>query len=95
MSDTGVTVERTVTVTELAYCSGSSIAAIRAMLAHDLLSPVAPGPVARFPADAVERVRKIHRISMELDVDFPAMNLVLDLMNRIERLERQAGKRGP
>ena len=40
MNDTGTTVERTVTLTELAYCSGTSRTVIRELLEHDLLAPV-------------------------------------------------------
>ncbi len=95
MRESGVTVERTVTVRELAYCSGSSRAAIHELLDHDLLSPVASAPEVRFTAEAVEHVRKIRRISMELEVGYPAMSLVLELLDRIQRLERQLQERGP
>lgn len=89
MNDTGVTAERTVTVTELAYCSGTSRALIRKLLDNDLLEPVQTAPEPRFPAEAVQRVRKISRIEIELEVGYPAMGLVLDLLDRIERLERE------
>jgi chaperone modulatory protein CbpM len=89
MNDTRVTFERTVTVTELAYCSGCSRAAIRELLKHELLLPVQSDPEMRFPAEAVERVRKIRRIGIELEVSYPAMGLVLDLLDRIDRLERR------
>lgn len=89
MSEPGATMARTVTVVELAYCAGTSRAAIHELLEHDLLSPVEPAPEVRFPAESVERVRKIRRIAMELEVGYPAMGLVLDLLDRIERLEAQ------
>ena len=94
MRESGVTVERTVTVRELAYCSGTSRAAIHELLDHDLLSPAQSVPQIRFTAEAVERVRKIRRISMELEVGYPAMNLVLELLDRLERLECQLQERG-
>ena len=89
MSDTRTTVERTVTVTELAYCSGCSRAAILDLLDHDLLAPVQTAPELRFEPAAVDRVRRIRRISIELEVGAPAMGLVLDLLDRIEDLERR------
>ncbi|MGW8282217.1 MAG: chaperone modulator CbpM [Gemmatimonadota bacterium] len=88
MSDTGVSVERTVTITELAYCSGCSRDAIIELLEQDLLAPVQSAPEIRFPPDAVERVRRIRRIEMELEVGVPAMGLVLKLLDRIDQLER-------
>jgi len=93
MSDTSVNTERTVTVTELAYCSGCSRDAILALLEHDLLAPAQSAPEVRFTLSAVEHVRRIRRIEMELEVSYPAMGLVLGLLERIERLERRLGER--
>ncbi|MEJ2482228.1 MAG: chaperone modulator CbpM [Gemmatimonadota bacterium] len=81
--------EGTVTVAELAYCSGCSRAAIAALLEHDLLEPVQSAPEPRFAVEAVDRVRRIRRIEVELEVGYPAMALVLDLLDRIERMERR------
>jgi hypothetical protein len=89
MSASKLSAERTVTITELAYCSGCSHAAIAALLEHDLLEPEHLDPEPRFPVEAVERVRRIRRIEMELEVGYPAMGLVLDLLKRIDDLERQ------
>jgi chaperone modulatory protein CbpM len=86
--------ETTVTVTELAYCSGCSRAVILDLLDHDLLQPVQERPEARFRPDAVDRVRKIRRIALELEVGYPAMALVLDLLDRIEMLERRLREAG-
>jgi len=93
MSDTSVSIERTVTITELAYCSGCTRDAIMKLLEHDLLAPVQSAPEVRFTPGAVERVRRIRRIEMELEVGYPAMGLVLELLERIERLERRLGER--
>ena len=93
MTNTHATAERTVTVTELGYCSGCSRAAIIELLEHDLLAPVQTEPEVRFEPEAVDRVRRIHRISIELEVGYPAMGLVLRLLDRIDRLERQFQKR--
>lgn len=89
MSVSRFSVERTVTITELAYCSGCSRAAIAALLEHDLLEPEHLDPEPRFPVEAVERVRRIRRIEMELEVGYPAMGLVLKLLDRIDDLEGQ------
>jgi hypothetical protein len=93
MNDTGRTVERTVTLTELAYCSGTSRTVIRELMEHDLLAPVQSVPEIRLPVEAVEHVRKIRRISVELEVGYPAMGLVLELLERIDRLERRLQER--
>jgi hypothetical protein len=92
MSDAHATAERSVTVTELAYCSGCSRAAILELLSHELLVPVQSAPEYRFTPDAVQRVRRIHRISIELEVGYPAMGLVLELLERIDELEQQLRK---
>ena len=89
MSATQVANGQTVTVTELAYCSGCSRAAILELLEHDLLAPVQTAPEMRFAPDAADRVRRIRRISIELEVGTPAMALVLRLLDRIDDLERR------
>lgn len=93
MNDTGMTVERTVTLTELAYCSGTSRTVILELMEHDLLAPAQSVPEVRLPVEAVERVRKIRRIAVELEVGYPAMGLVLELLERIDRLERRLQER--
>ena len=93
MRDTSVSIERTVTITELAYCSGCTRDSIMKLLEHDLLAPVRSAPDVRFAPGAVERVRRIRRIEMELEVSYPAMGLVLELLERIERLERSVRER--
>ena len=89
MNDSTAAVAHTITVTELAYCTGCSRATILELLEHDLLEPVESTPEPRFPVEAVRRVRRIRRIEVELEVGYPAMALVLDLLDRIEALERR------
>ena len=89
MSDSTAVLARTITITELAYCSGCSAAEIIELLEHDLLHPVESTPEPRFPIEAVGRVRRIRRIEVELEVGYPAMALVLDLLDRIDVLERR------
>ena len=95
MSASNYSIERTVTITELAYCSGCSRAAIAALLEHDLLEPVQSDPEPRFTVEAVERVRRIRRVVVELVVGYPAWGLVVDLVVRVERLERRLREIGP
>ena len=80
--------ERTVTITELSYCSGVSVATVRELIEHDLIEPVEAAPDILFGSDAVKRVHTILRLHMDLEVGYPAMGLVLGLLERIERLER-------
>ena len=93
MRGTNVSIERTVTITELAYCSGCTRDAIMKLLDHGLLAPAQSAPEVRFAPSTVERVRRIRRIEMELEVGYPAMGLVLELLERIDRLERMVGER--
>lgn len=92
MRGTNVSIERTVTITELAYCSGCTPDTIMKLLEHDLLAPARSVPEVRFAPGTVERVRRIRRIEMELEVGYPAMGLVLELLERIDRLERMVGE---
>lgn len=94
MNHSTAVIERTITITELAYCSGCSAAAILDLLEHDLIHPVESTPEPRFPVEAVGRVRRIRRIEMELEVGYPAMALVLDLLDRIDALERRLRELG-
>lgn len=80
--------ERTVTITELSYCSGVSLETVRELIDHDLIEPVESAPEIRFPSDVLPRVHTILRLHMDLEVGYPAMGLVLDLLDRIERLEK-------
>jgi len=84
--------ERTVTITELSYCSGVSVATVRELIEHDLIEPVESTPEVRFPSDVVPRVHTILRLHVDLEVDYPAMGLVLGLLERIERLEGAVGR---
>jgi hypothetical protein len=86
--------ERTVSITELAYCAGCSGATILELLEHDLLAPIEAATELRFAPDTVERVRRIRRISIEPEVGYPAMGLVLQLLDRIDELERRLQENG-
>jgi chaperone modulatory protein CbpM len=89
MNDSTAVLAQTITITELAYCSGCSAETILELLEHDLLQAVESTPEPRFQVEAVGRVRRIRRIEVELEVGYPAMALVLDLLDRIEALERR------
>jgi hypothetical protein len=82
-----MTHERTVTITELTYCSGVSPETVRELIDYELIEPLESAPEIRFPSDVVSRVHTILRLHMDLEVGYPAMGLVLDLLERIERLE--------
>lgn len=79
--------ERTVTITELSYCSGVSLETVRQLLDYELLEPVASTPELRFTTEVVGRVHTIMRLHVDLEVGYAAMGLVLELLERIERLE--------
>lgn len=83
--------QRTVTITELSYCSGVSLDTVRELLDYELLEPVESTPELRFPTEVVGRVHAIMRLHVDLEVGYSAMGLVLELLERIERLE-EGGK---
>jgi len=51
------------------------------------LEPLESTPELRFPTEVVGRVHTIMRLHLDLEVGYPAMGLVLGLLERIERLE--------
>ena len=86
------------TVEEVAFLAGTSTQVIRRITRLELLSPAEREPEPRFPPAVLSRVRKMLRMHRELDVSWTSMELVLDLLDRVEKLrtevERLRGSRG-
>lgn len=78
-----------VTLLELAYLAGTRREVIEEMLEFELIEPCLREPELCFPVDVLPRVRKLMRLSITLDVDFSALPLLLDLLARIDQLERR------
>jgi hypothetical protein len=76
------------TAGEVAYLTGTSLRMIRRLLDLELIVPAAAPLADCFPVDSVPRVRRILRLHRHLEVDLDSMSLVLELLDRIEELER-------
>ena len=76
------------TVSELAYLAGTSPEMIEQLREWEIIVPIASEPEPLFPADTLPLVRKVLRIHAGLGIDFPAMPLMLDLLDRIASLEQ-------
>lgn len=84
--------EREVTLTELAYCAGTSQVMIRRLCEHQLIEPCREQDEPCFQTDVLERVQRIIRLHRQLDVDLRSMDLVLDLLDRIDDLEHRLAR---
>ena len=81
---------QTMTVDELAYCSGTTTLLIRQMVEEELIAPVAgEGEQSRFDVHAVRRIIKALRLHGHLGVELQSLTLVMQLLDRIEYLEEE------
>ena len=76
-----------ITISELAYCSGTSQVSIRQMVQEELITPALQGSEPCFETSIREHVCKIMRLHTQLGVGFESMEMVLNLLDRIEQLE--------
>ncbi|MCS7100706.1 MAG: chaperone modulator CbpM [Burkholderiaceae bacterium] len=78
------------------FCRACGVPAdfIDALLQEELLTPLRREPTLAFPVTAVTRVRRIVRLQRDFDASLPAVAVMLDLLDEIERLRaviRRAG----
>lgn len=73
---------------ELAWLAGATHQMIGDLLEWDLVAPCARDPEPWFAVESLQQVRKAVRLHRDLGVGFCSMGLVLDLLERIEELER-------
>lgn len=78
--------EHRVTIVELAECSGLAEDVLRELVDYGALSPVDPGALD-FNARCVASVRAAARLTQDLELDTPALALVLSFLERIDALE--------
>ena len=78
---------------EFACLCGIRVRVIRRLIRLDVIHPAAVRPQPRFRADQVELARKMRRLHLELGVSWLSMPLVLDLLQRIDRLEGRLHRR--
>ncbi len=82
--------DRTMTLEEVAFCAGTSALIIQQLVEEELISPVIEDDTGkRFDAAALHRIVKALRIHGYLGVELQSLNLIMQLLDRIERLEAE------
>ena len=81
------------TVHDLACLTGLSERTLRRLITIEVIEPDERTPEPCFRTEVVVRVRRIRRLHVELGVSWSSMPLVLDLLRRIEDLERHVADR--
>ena len=79
------------TVYELSCVTGLSERIIQRLIRLEVLEPDQESPQPCFRTETVTRVLRIRRLHVELGVAWSSIPLVLDLLQRIEELERRHG----
>lgn len=90
--------ETRISIAELALFSGFTESVLRDLVEYGALTPVVPQDEWTFSADCVARLRKAARLHDDLELDTPALALVLSFLETIQRLEgevRDLGARLP
>jgi len=77
------------TLSELAFLSGTTPDVIGELVAADLIGPCATSPELHFKVGVIATVRRILRLHRHLQIDFDSMVVIFDLLERIEDLERR------
>jgi hypothetical protein len=81
--------EKMLTVTELAFYVGAPPQVIREMVEVELISPCMNEPEPCFHTDILPVVRKLRRIHKSMEISVSSLPLILDLLERIEKIEDQ------
>ena len=77
-------------IAELAECSGLPEALLRELVEYGALSPADPQAVEWvFSSECVVSVRTAARLRDDLELETPALALVLSLLERIHRLDAE------
>jgi chaperone modulatory protein CbpM len=81
---------QSVSISELAVCSGLSEAELHELVDYGALAPTNPQELQwTFTADCVFRIRKASRLRDDLELDTHALALAILLLDRIDALEAQ------
>ena len=75
------------TEAELAHLVGIQRHVVRRMVQFELIEPSRAGAEFVFHGNIIPRVRKLVRLHYQLQVSWSSMNLVLDLLDRIDEME--------
>ena len=81
--------ETRISIVELAQFSGFPESVLRDLVEYGALAPAVPEGETAFGADCVARLRKAARLSNDLELDIPALALVLSFLEEIQRLEAE------
>jgi chaperone modulatory protein CbpM len=71
---------------ELAQACRVAPEVIDELMAEGLLLPVASEPVSRFGSDELARARRVLRLQSDFEASLPAVALMLDLIDEVDRL---------
>ena len=77
---------------ELAAAAGISPGKLMSFVRLGLVEPVAAGP-QEFPAAAAARLRRMLRLHADLGVDLVGAAIIVDLLERLDRLEAELSRR--
>ena len=92
ISGTTLRIEMHLSGAELAMAAGISRAGLARLVRLGLVEPIAPG-ASQFAAVTVARLRRMVRLHDDLGVNFAAAALVVDLLERLDRLETELARR--
>ena len=71
---------------ELAQACRVAPEVIVELIDEGLLEPVSSEPISRFGSDELARARRILRLQADFDASLPAVALMLDLIDEVDRL---------
>ena len=75
---------------DLTQVCGISAEVLTLLVGEGLLSPLGHSPDDwRFDAHQINRIRRAQRLSQDLELDWPATALALDLLDEIQRLRER------
>jgi chaperone modulatory protein CbpM len=80
-----------ITISELSRLCDCHLSVARRLFSIGLIEPLPPGDRLLFDGSAVVRARKALRLKRDLGLNFDALALVMELLDRIEDLERRRG----
>lgn len=77
-----------VTLEGLARMTRLSTASLRRMKEEGLIAPIR-GEDRLFPQETLRRIAKIERLRNQLRIDLGGIEIILNLMDQLERMERE------
>ena len=77
------------TLEQVSILTGADPGTVEFLVSLELISPSRRRPRPVFPTDAVPRLRRMLRLHHDLGVSWSNMDLVMDLLDRIDALERR------